>query len=156
MLRVCKSNVLFCWFQFWMLILVSSNASYCVGCFEFCGVDEGSEIDYFIRTALGGSRGFSCSFTHEERKPRGRACDFSGSNTHEEGEARSWRYSNNSGRSWGSRQRLDEEEEEDKQEEEDKYSSAELNDSESNQESHRQTLGLSSSGPLYLEDVKNA
>lgn len=121
-----KSNVLFCWFQVRTLtILLLSNKerfSICVGCFDFCGVDEGFEIAYFLRTALG-----------------------------EEGEARSWRYSNNNGRSWGSRQRLDEEEEE--EEGDDKYK---VRDSESNQESHRQALGLSSSGPLNLEDVKNA
>ncbi|KFK35028.1 hypothetical protein AALP_AA5G224600 [Arabis alpina] len=118
-------------------------------CFDFDGVDDGFEAEYFIRTALGGSWGFS----YEEKKARGRgARGFSGSNTtyEEEGEARSWRYSNNFKRSWGSRYRLDEEEEEDR------YSSSELNDTESDQESQRQTLGLSSSGPLNIEDVKNA
>ncbi|ESQ44268.1 hypothetical protein EUTSA_v10006160mg [Eutrema salsugineum] len=124
-------------------------------CFDFCGVDEGSEIEYFIRTTLGGSRGFSCSFTHKESKSRWRSRDFSGSNTHEEGETRSWRYSSNSsGRSWGSRRRLDQDE--DKQEQDDGYTSTEFSDLGSNQESHRQELGLSSSGPLNLEDVKNA
>ncbi|CAH2063735.1 unnamed protein product [Thlaspi arvense] len=116
-------------------------------CFDFCGVDEGFEIEYFLRSALGGSKGFSSSFTHKYRKSRGRAHDFSGSNTNEEGEAHSWSYSNNSERSWGSRQRSDQE---------DEHSSTEFIDSDSEQGSHRQALGLSSSGPLNLEDVKNA
>ncbi|KAG2258350.1 hypothetical protein Bca52824_077644 [Brassica carinata] len=94
-----------------------------------------------------------------KRKSRWRERHFYGSNTHDEdGEAHSWRYSNNdSGRFWGWRQRLDEEEEEEKkEEEEDEHSSTEVNDLDSSQQSHRQTLGLSSSGPLSLEDVKNA
>jgi hypothetical protein len=84
---------------------------------------------------LGGSRGFSWSNTRE-------------------GGTRSGRYSNNFRKSWGSRYRLDEEEEE--EEEEYEYSSTGVSDTEPNQESHRQTLGLSSSGPLNLEDVKIA
>ncbi|KAG7561277.1 Chaperone J-domain superfamily [Arabidopsis thaliana x Arabidopsis arenosa] len=103
-------------------------------CFDFSEVDDGYEIEYFLRTALGGSRGFSWSSRREE------------------GGTRSGRYSNNFRKSWGSRYRLDEEEEE----EEDKYSSTESSDTEPNQESHRQALGLSSSGPLNLEDVKIA
>lgn len=133
-----------------MYLLVSNNAFIYVGCFDFSDVDEGSEIDYFLRTALGGgSRGYSYSFTHEERKPRGRARGFSWSNTHQKGGARSGRYSNNFRKSWDSRYQLDEEEE-------DHYSSTEWSDTEPNQESHRQALGLSSSGPLHLEDVKIA
>ncbi|EOA24812.1 hypothetical protein CARUB_v10018098mg [Capsella rubella] len=102
-------------------------------CFDFSGVDDGSEIEYFLRNALGGSRGFSWS------------------NTRQEGGARSGRYSYNFRKSWGSRYRLDEEEEE-----ADEYSSKEFSDTEPVQESHRQALGLSSSGPLNLEDVKMA
>ncbi|KAF8102180.1 hypothetical protein N665_0201s0460 [Sinapis alba] len=119
------------------------------GCFDFSGVDDGYEIEYFLRSALGGS--------YKERKSRWRERHFYGSNRQEEGEARSWRYSNynNTGRSWGSRQRLDQEEEKE-EEEEDEHSSTEVNELDSSQQSHRQTLGLSSSGPLNLEDVKNA
>ncbi|CAA0387129.1 unnamed protein product [Arabidopsis thaliana] len=102
-------------------------------CFDFSEVDEGYEIEYFLKTALGGSRGFSWSNTRE-------------------GGTRSGRYSNNFRKSWGSRYRLDEEEEEEEYE----YSSTGVSDTEPNQESHRQTLGLSSSGPLNLEDVKIA
>ncbi|CAH8268999.1 unnamed protein product [Arabidopsis lyrata] len=100
-------------------------------CFDFSEVDDGYEIEHFLRTALGGSRRFSWS------------------NTHGEGGTRSGRYSSNFRKSWGSRYRLDEEEG-------DKYSSTESSDTEPNQESHRQALGLSSSGPLNLEDVKIA
>lgn len=124
-----------------------------VGCFDFSGVDDECEIEYFLRSALGGS--------YKQRKSRWRERHFYGSSTHDEdGEARSWRYSNNtyknnnSGRSWGWRQRLDQEEEE--KEEEDEHSSTEVNDLDSSQQSYRQTLGLSSTGPLSLEDVKNA
>ncbi|KAJ0246714.1 J domain-containing protein [Hirschfeldia incana] len=112
-------------------------------CFDFSGVDDECEIEYFLRSALGAS--------YKERKSRWRERHFYGSNT--EGEARTWRYSKNSntGRSWGSRQRLDQEEEK-----EEEHSSTEVNDLDSIQQSHRQTLGLSSSGPLTLGDVKNA
>ncbi|CAN8254313.1 unnamed protein product [Cochlearia groenlandica] len=119
-------------------------------CFDFCGVDEGSEIDYFIRTALGGSRDFSFSFTHEGRKTRGRGRSSYRSNTHDEREGRSWRNSNNFRQSWGSSRQWSDDNDEDE------YSSPEFTESDSNQESHRQALGLSSSGPLCLEDVKNA
>lgn len=107
------------------------NAFIYVGCFDFSEVDDGYEFEYFLRTALGGSRRFSWS------------------NTHGEGGTRSGRYSSNFRKSWGSRYRLDEEKG-------DKYSSTESSDTEPNQESHRQALGLSSSGPLNLEDVKIA
>ncbi|XP_010516442.1 PREDICTED: uncharacterized protein LOC104792095 isoform X2 [Camelina sativa] len=106
-------------------------------CFDFSEVDEGYEIEYFLRNALGGSRGFSWS-----------------NNTHQDGGARFGRSSNNFRKSWGSRYRLDQEEE--KEEEEDEYSSRESRVKEPNEESHRQELGLSSSGPLNLVDVKIA
>uniref|UniRef100_M4CT32 J domain-containing protein n=1 Tax=Brassica campestris TaxID=3711 RepID=M4CT32_BRACM len=120
----------------------------CVGCFDFSGVDDECEIEYFLRSALGAS--------YKERKSRWRACHFYGSNRQEEGEAHSWRYSNNNNNRGGSswRQRVDQEEE--KEEEEDKQSSTEVNDLDSSEQSHRKTLGLSSSGPLTLGDVKNA
>ncbi|XP_010506011.1 PREDICTED: uncharacterized protein LOC104782703 [Camelina sativa] len=106
--------------------------------FDFCEVDDDFEVDYVFRTAFGGSRGFSFSFTHEEDEPRWRH--------------HSSRFSNNSKKSWRSKYRLDE------YEEEDDYTS-ESSDSESdssNQVSHRQALGLSPSGPLNLKDVKDA
>lgn len=62
----------------------------CVGCFDFSGVDDECEIEYFLRTALGAS--------YKERKSRWRARHFYGSNRQEEGEAHSWRYSNNNNR----------------------------------------------------------
>ncbi|KAJ4896116.1 Chaperone DnaJ-domain superfamily protein [Raphanus sativus] len=120
-------------------------------CFDFSGVDDECEIEYFLRSALGGS--------YKQSKSRWRERHFYGSNRQEEGEARSWRYSNNSntGRSRGSRQRLDQEEEkEEEEEEQDERSSTEVNDLDTSQQSHRQTLGLSSSGPLNLGDVKKA
>ncbi|CAG7865880.1 unnamed protein product [Brassica rapa] len=118
-------------------------------CFDFSGVDDECEIEYFLRSALGAS--------YKERKSRWRERHFYGSNRQEEGEAHSWRYSNNNnnrgGASW--RQRVDQEEEKE-EEEEDNHSSTEVNDLESSEQSHRKTLGLSSSGPLTLGDVKNA
>lgn len=120
--------------------LISIHLFHCVGHFEFCEVDDDEfEVDYVFRTAFGGSRGFSFSFTHDEDEPRWRH--------------HSSRYSNNSKRSWRSKYRLDEDEEED----EDDYTS-ESSDSESepNQVCHRQALGLSPSGPLNLKDVKHA
>ncbi|KAF8097798.1 hypothetical protein N665_0280s0002 [Sinapis alba] len=114
--------------------------------FDFCEVDdEDFDIDYVFRTAFGGSRGFSFSFTHEEddESPRWHHRHHSS------------RFSNNSNkRSWRSKHhRIYEDEEE-----EDGYTSTESSDSESepNQASHRQALGLSPSGPLNLKEVKNA
>jgi hypothetical protein len=109
----------------------------CVGNFDFCEVDEDFDVDYVFRTAFGGSRGFSFSFTHEEDEPRWRH--------------HSSRFSNNSNRSWRSKYRLDEDEEE-----EDYTSDSSDSESEPNQVSHRQALGLSPSGPLNLKDVKHA
>jgi hypothetical protein len=107
--------------------------------FEFCEADEDFDMDYVFRTAFGGNRGFSFSFTHEEDEPRWQ-------------HHRSSRFSKSSKRSW--RSRYDEEDED----EEDGYTSTESSDSESepNQASHRQALGLSPSGPLNLKDVKHA
>ncbi|CAN8286894.1 unnamed protein product [Cochlearia groenlandica] len=108
--------------------------------FDFCEVDEDFDVDYVFRTAFGGSRGFSFSFTHEDDEPP------------------RWRHhssrstNNSNKRSWRSRYRIDEDEEEDG------YTSTESSDSDSepNQTSHRQALGLKPSGPLNLEDVKHA
>lgn len=102
--------------------------------FDFCEDGEEFEIDYIFRSAFGGSRGFFWSFTHEEEEPRRR---------------QSSRYSSYFRRSWKSRYREEEEEE-------DGYSSTEFSGPDSNQASHRLALGLSPSGPLNREDVKNA
>lgn len=118
-------------------IRVSIHLFRCVGHYDFCEVDEEFDVDYVFRTAFGGSRGFSFSFTHEEDEPRWRH--------------HSSKFSNNSKKSWRSKYRIDEEEE-------DGYTSTESSDSDSepNQASHRQALGLSPSGPLNLKDVKHA
>ncbi|KFK37047.1 hypothetical protein AALP_AA4G205500 [Arabis alpina] len=107
--------------------------------YDFCEVDDDFDIDYVFRTAFGGSRGFSFSFVHEEDEPRWRH--------------HSSKFSNNSKKSWRAKFHMDEEEEED-----DGYTSTEDSDSDSepNQASHRQALGLSPSGPLSLKDVKHA
>ncbi|KAJ4892144.1 Chaperone DnaJ-domain superfamily protein [Raphanus sativus] len=109
--------------------------------FDFCGVDDDFfDIDYVFRTAFGGSRGFSFSFTHEEEDEPPRWHHSS-------------RFSNNSKRSGRSKHhRIYEDEDEEG------YTSTESSDSESepNQASHRQALGLSPSGPLNLKDVKHA
>ncbi|CAH8390192.1 unnamed protein product [Eruca vesicaria subsp. sativa] len=110
--------------------------------FDFCEADDDFDIDYVFRTAFGGSRGFSFSFTYEEEdEPRW-------------GRHHSSKFSNNSKRSWRSKHRIYEDEDD----EEDGYTSTESSDSESepNLASHRQALGLSPSGPLNLKDVKNA
>ncbi|KAG5395683.1 hypothetical protein IGI04_017497 [Brassica rapa subsp. trilocularis] len=108
--------------------------------FDFCEADDDFDIDYVFRTAFGGPRGFSFSFTFEEDEPpRWHHRDHSS------------RFSNNSNKkSWRSKHRI--------YEEEDGYTSTESSDSESepNQASHRQALGLSPSGPLNLKEVKNA
>ncbi|XP_010524581.1 PREDICTED: uncharacterized protein LOC104802604 [Tarenaya hassleriana] len=103
--------------------------------FDFCEDGEEYEIDYIFRSAFGGSRSFFCSFIHEEEEPPWR---------------HSSRYSSYFRRSWKSRYRQEEDDEEDG------YSSTESIDPDSSQASHRLALGLSPSGPLLLEDVKNA
>ncbi|KAJ0259356.1 Chaperone DnaJ-domain superfamily protein [Hirschfeldia incana] len=110
--------------------------------FDFCEVDEDFDIDYIFP---GGPRGFSFSFTYEDDEPP---------RWHHH--HHSSRFSNNSNkRSWRSKHHRIYEEDED-----DDYTSTESSDSESdsepNQASHRQALGLSPSGPLNLKDVKHA
>ncbi|KAG2309476.1 hypothetical protein Bca52824_029224 [Brassica carinata] len=105
--------------------------------FDFCEADEDFDIDYIFP---GGPRGFSFSFTYEDDEPP---------RWHH-----SSRFSNNSSkRSWRSKHHRIYEDEDD-------YTSTESSDSESesepNQASHRQALGLSPSGPLNLKDVKHA
>ncbi|CAF1871252.1 unnamed protein product [Brassica napus] len=103
--------------------------------FDFCEVDEDFDIDYIFP---GGPRGFSFSFTFEDDEPP------------------RWHHrDHSSSRSSRSKHHRIYEEDED-----DYTTSTESSDSESesepNQASHRQALGLSPSGPLNLKDVKHA
>ncbi|OMO63003.1 hypothetical protein CCACVL1_22534 [Corchorus capsularis] len=100
--------------------------------FEFFE-DNDDDIETIFRSAFGGNRFFFWSFIDEEN-PRWRS---------------SSRFSNKYERSWNSRYQFDE----------DSDSSAEYGDSKSSDQdmaADRQALGLSASGPLTLEDVKNA
>ncbi|XVF75911.1 hypothetical protein PTKIN_Ptkin13bG0224800 [Pterospermum kingtungense] len=100
--------------------------------FEFVE-DNDDDIENIFRSAFGGSRFFYWSFIDEEN-PQWRS---------------SSRYSNNFKKSWNWRYRFDE----------DYDSSTESDTSESSDQdtvADRQALGLSASGPLTLEDVKNA
>ncbi|KAF8094758.1 hypothetical protein N665_0354s0045 [Sinapis alba] len=111
--------------------------------FDFCEVDEDFDIDYIFP---GGPRGFSFSFTYEDDEPP---------RWHHHRDHSSSRFSNNSNKkSWRSKHHRIYEDEDDG------YTSTESSDSDSesepNQASHRQALGLSPSGPLNLKDVKHA
>lgn len=134
----CTGSV---WTQFRLVTFNAYSYQYhlfCgVGHYDFCEVDDDFDVDYVFRTAFGGSRGFSFSFIHEE-EPRWRH--------------HSSKFSNNSKKSWRSKFQMDEEEEDDG------YTSTDSSDSDSepNQASHRQALGLSPSGPLNLKVVKDA
>ncbi|KAG2683301.1 hypothetical protein I3760_10G026000 [Carya illinoinensis] len=95
---------------------------------EFCEEDD-VDVETIFRSAFGGNRFFYWSFINEENSQ--------------------WRSSsnyNNFGRSWNWRYRN----------EETYDSSSESESSETDMASDRLALGLSASGPLQLEDVKNA
>lgn len=96
--------------------------------FEF--TEDGPDLETVFRSAFGGNRSYYWSFINEEN-PQWRS---------------STNYSSNYGRSWNWRHRVHE----------DYDSSNEYEDSEANLASHRLALGLQASGPLKLEDVKNA
>ncbi|XP_022748297.1 uncharacterized protein LOC111297948 [Durio zibethinus] len=100
--------------------------------FEFCE-DNDDDIESIFGSAFGGSRFFYWSFINEEN-PQWR---------------NSSRYSNKYEEYWKWRHRFDE----------DSDSSTESGTSESSDQetiADRQALGLSASGPLTLEDIKNA
>ncbi|KAK6289631.1 hypothetical protein POUND7_001172 [Theobroma cacao] len=100
--------------------------------FDFCE-DDDDDIETIFRSAFGGNRFFYWSFINEE---------------HHQWRSSS-RYSNNYEKSWNWRYRFNE----------DSDSSTESGSSESSDQdtaADRRALGLSASGPLTLEDVKNA
>ncbi|KZV36406.1 heat shock protein binding protein [Dorcoceras hygrometricum] len=98
--------------------------------FEFCDGDEEIEFENIFQSAFGGNRSFYWSFTMDD-EPRFR--NWSG-------------YSNNY-RSFGQRRHQSDEEYD---------SSSECEEPAAGVTSDRLALGLSASGPLNLEDVKNA
>ena len=98
------------------------------GAFHFCEDDKDSET--IFRSAFGGNRHFYWSFV-EEDIPR-----WKGSSG----------FYNTNRSSWNWRHR----------DEEDYDSSSESDSSESDMTSDRVALGLRASGPLKLDDVKNA
>ncbi|KAL6337421.1 hypothetical protein AAG906_036735 [Vitis piasezkii] len=96
--------------------------------FQFC--EDDIEVETILRSAFGGSRTFYWSFINEENPQWGSSSG----------------YRNNYRSSWNWRDRMDEE-----------YGySTDSDSSESDLASHRMALGLSVSGPLKLEEVKNA
>ncbi|XP_022158327.1 dnaJ homolog subfamily C member 7 homolog [Momordica charantia] len=97
--------------------------------FEF--TEDDPDVETVFRSAFGGNRFYYWSFINEEN-PQWRS---------------STNYSNNYGRSWSWRNRVDEDYDD---------SSNEYEDSEANLVTHRLALGLTASGPLKLEDVKKA
>lgn len=107
-------------------IFFSSNSS---PDFEF--TEDDPDVETVFRSAFGGNRFYYWSFINEEN-PQWRS---------------STNYSNNYGRSWSWRNRVDEDYDD---------SSNEYEDSEANLVTHRLALGLTASGPLKLEDVKKA
>ncbi|XP_047327729.1 uncharacterized protein LOC124931333 [Impatiens glandulifera] len=102
--------------------------------FNFC--EDESDIETIFRSAFGGNKGF-CWFVHDEFPPRGSSSSS---------------YSNSYRTSWNWKHRDEDEED---------YESSAESEYESNNAylklaSDRNALGLSISGPLTLEDVKNA
>ncbi|KAA8516984.1 hypothetical protein F0562_017198 [Nyssa sinensis] len=96
--------------------------------FQFC--EDDVEVETIFRSAFGGNGYFYWSFVNEEF-PQWRSSSG---------------YSNNYRTSWNWRHKIEEEYD----------SSTDLDCSESDLASDRLVLGLSASGPLKLEDVKNA
>uniref|UniRef100_A0A5B7BJ20 J domain-containing protein n=1 Tax=Davidia involucrata TaxID=16924 RepID=A0A5B7BJ20_DAVIN len=96
--------------------------------FQFC--EDDVEVETIFRSAFGGNGYFYCSFVNEEFPQWKTSSGFS----------------NNYRTSWNWRH----------QNEEEYDSSTESDSSESDLASDRLALGLSASGPLKLEDVKNA
>lgn len=96
------------------------------GGFNICE-DDDDDVQNIFQSAFGGNRFFYWTFINEENPQ--------------------WRYSsNNHGRSWNWGHQNDEEQE----------SSRKCESSKSDTASDRVALGLTASGPLTLEDVKNA
>lgn len=96
------------------------------GGFRACE-EEKDDVETIFRSAFGGNRFYYWSFTNEENSQ--------------------WRSSSNySGKTWSWRHRIDE----------DYEFSSEQESSELDLTSERLALGLGTSGPLTLEDVKNA
>lgn len=106
--------------------------------FEFC--EDDVDVETILRSTCGGTRSFFWSFVNEEN-PDWRSSSSSSSSY------KNYRssYSSKSSRtSWNSRSRFEDD------------SSSESDDSELGLTSDRLALGLRSSGPLKLEEVKNA
>uniref|UniRef100_A0A9I9CWG9 J domain-containing protein n=1 Tax=Cucumis melo TaxID=3656 RepID=A0A9I9CWG9_CUCME len=109
--------------------------------FEF--TEDDPDVETVFRSAFGGYRSYYWSFINEEN-PQWRSSTNNSSNY---GRSWTWQYkSNNYGRSWSWQHRVDEDY--------DSFNGYE--DSDANLVSHRLALGLQASGPLKLEDVKNA
>jgi len=98
------------------------------GDYEFCKDDF--DVETVFRCAFGGNRSFNWSFINEEN-PRRRSGNFSNY-------GKSWKWRHRSENEYG------------------KSTEAESDCSHSDLASYRLVLGLSASGPLKLEDVKNA
>lgn len=102
--------------------------NYCSGGHHFCEEDD-FDVETIFRSAFGGNRFFYWSFINEENSQW-----RSSSNYNNCGRSSHWRYRN----------------------EETYDSSSESESSETDMASNRLALGMSASGPLQLEDVKNA
>lgn len=127
------------WLIFWVLDAfftafwiceIHPILTYCAGGYQFCEEDDHDvDIENIFRSAFGGNRFFYWSFINEENPQ--------------------WRSSSNYNsyrRSWNWRH----------QNEETYESSSESESSDSDMASDRLALGLNASGPIQLEDVKNA
>ncbi|XP_031738512.1 uncharacterized protein LOC101221203 isoform X2 [Cucumis sativus] len=109
--------------------------------FEF--TEDDPDVETVFKSAFGGNRSYYWSFINEENP------QWKSSTNNSNNYRRSWTWQHNSntyGRSWSWQHRVDE----------DYDSSNEYENSEANLVSHRLALGLQASGPLKLEDVKNA